>query len=344
MSGSGATAMAEPADAKTGVGQGTRPGEKVLLIKAKGGLGNRMLSAITGLIYADLTGRRAIIDWRDGVYAPRGENAYPRLFDAPYEMDPGAYDDVAETVPAIWGGALDQHPVDMVSTHDPTKHSSPFIYRKYCVPLWRLERETDVAVFWCYLPKTLRLQRHLVGDARFQNRSVESVITEYLTRYFTPNARVRGAVESFLAGLSRPRIGVHIRYTDRKIPLAPIRDALKAARAELPDAPVFLATDNATIQGEFAAEFDNLHFTEKWLPEDGAHLHLGGEGVDLALEAENAMIDMWALAGCDRLIYSKNSTFSIASALIGGIPEAQQTDIDARNWKIVAKRAFQAVA
>jgi len=325
--------------AEQGVGQG----DKVLLIKAKGGLGNRMLSAITGLIYADLTGRRALIDWRDGVYAPRGQNAYPMLFDAPYAMDVAAYDGVAETVPAIWGGALDQHPVDMISTHDPTKHSSPFIYRKYCVPLGRLEREADVAVFWCYLPKPVRLQRHLVGDARFQNRGREEILTEYLTRYFTPNARVRGAVDSFLAGLSRPRIGVHIRYTDRKIPLAPIRDALARARAELPGAPVFLATDNGAIQAEFAAEFDNLHFTEKWLPEDGAHLHLGGAGVDLALEAENAMIDMWALAGCDRLIYSKNSTFSIASALIGGIPAAHQTDIDARNLKIVAKRAFQAL-
>lgn len=32
--------------------------DRSLLIKAKGGLGNRMLSAICGLIFADLTGRR----------------------------------------------------------------------------------------------------------------------------------------------------------------------------------------------------------------------------------------------------------------------------------------------
>jgi hypothetical protein len=52
----------------------------ILLIKGKGGLGNRMLSAVCGLALADLTGRTPIIDWRDGSYAPIGTNAYPLLF------------------------------------------------------------------------------------------------------------------------------------------------------------------------------------------------------------------------------------------------------------------------
>jgi hypothetical protein len=63
--------------------------------------------------------------------------------------------------------------------------------------------------------------------------------------------------------------------------------------------------------------------------------------IDKQHEAENAMIDMWALARCDHLVYSKNSTFSVASALIGGMVARQQDDIDRYNPKIVLKRLLQ---
>lgn len=57
----------------------------LLLIKGKGGFGNRILSAATGIVIAELTDRIAIIDWRDGEYMPRGTNAYPLLFEDPVD-------------------------------------------------------------------------------------------------------------------------------------------------------------------------------------------------------------------------------------------------------------------
>jgi hypothetical protein len=66
---------------------------KILLIKGKGGLGNRILSAVCGLIYADLSGRTPVIDWR-GMSANRvGERGgdaecYARLrFSPPIPYD-----------------------------------------------------------------------------------------------------------------------------------------------------------------------------------------------------------------------------------------------------------------
>lgn len=316
--------------------------DRILLIKAKGGLGNRMLSAATGLIYADLTGRRPIVDWRDGIYAPLGENAYPRLFDTPLTDDPSEIDPQAVVTPAVWAGRLDRDPAPLISELDPSKHASPTIYRKYCTDLSRLDAPEPVAVFWCYLPKMPRLARHLAADARFAGQDPDALFRAYLKRYFTPNVRVRKEVASFMEGLPRPVIGVHIRYTDRKIPLDKVKAALRARLAETPGARIFLATDNGDVQAEMAAEFDNIHYTPKYLPEGGARLHVKATEIDKQFEAENAMIDMWALAACNHLIYSTNSTFSISSALLGGIGPDRRTDVDARNLPVQIKRFFQA--
>ena len=49
--------------------------DKYLIVKGLAGLGNRMLSALTGILYARLSGRRLIIDWRDPTYSSDGSNA-----------------------------------------------------------------------------------------------------------------------------------------------------------------------------------------------------------------------------------------------------------------------------
>jgi hypothetical protein len=311
--------------------------EKFLIIKAKGGLGNRMLSAVTGLIYADLSGRTPVIDWRDEIYAPPGVNAYPLLFKSPITTDPAAFDTATGITPAIWSGRMHEHVTRIVDG----EHHGARVYRKSCVDLNRLDQPEPVAVFWSYVPKVPRLRRHLARDPRFRGRSRDAIVTEYLDRYFTPNDRVQAAVRAALAPLPHPIIGAHLRYTDMAGPLDLVKRELAALRKKMPQAPIFLATDSLKAQADIQASFGNLHVTEKYLPQDGGRLHLLHDAVDPVREAENAMIDMWALAGCDHLIYSRNSTFSGASALIGGIPPARLVNVDRHNLRITAKRILQ---
>lgn len=315
------------------------PAARYLVIKAKGGLGNRMLSAVTGLVYADLSGRIPVIDWRDGVYAAPGVNAYPLLFDTPLALDPAAFDERRDVTPAVWAGRMPLHAGKMVDG----QHSGARVYRKSCVDLARLDQPEPVAVFWSYVPKMPRLRRHLARDPRFRGRGYDAIMSEYLTRYFTPNARVRDGAAAALAGLARPVIGAHLRYTDMTGPLDKVKAELARLRRQMPEAPIFLATDSAKAQADIQAAFGNLHVTEKYLPEDGRRLHQPGDHTDAdpVREAENAMIDMWALAGCDHLIYSRNSTFSGASALIGAIPRARLVNVDRSNPRIMLKRFLQ---
>lgn len=316
--------------------------DKMLLIKGKGGLGNRMLSAVTGLVFADLTGRTPVIDWRDGSYAPIGENAYPILFDTPITRKVEEFDAWTGPVsPAVWMGQLRLTPQEMLEKSGVKNQADPFLYRKSCTDLSRLDASEDVAVFWSYLPKFGRLAGHLRRDSRFRGRKIEDIVSEYLNRYFTPNASVRNEVEAVVACLGRPLIGVHIRYTDLKIPLDKIKQTLRKRLAEKPGASIFLATDNAQVQAEMLAEFPNFAHTQKYLTPDGSRLHWPTSDVAKVQEAENALIDMWLLSRADQLIYSRQSTFSITSAFLGRLKPGQLDDVDGRNLKIVAKRIFQ---
>ena len=319
--------------------------EKTLLIKGKGGLGNCILSAVCGLVVADLMGRKPVIDWRDGSYAPMGENAYPVLFKTPITQDIAAFDSFEGPVsPAIWTGHLDHTPQEMIEKFTPNNHSNPMGYRRLCTDLRRLNPPEDLAIFWSYLPKFGRIAHHLRRDPRFAGRTHADIISEYLERYFTPNDRVLSEVDKMATDLGSPRIGVHIRYTDLKIPLHRIKDTLRARLQKTPDAAVFLATDNAEVQAEMSAEFDGIRHIPKYLPEDGTRLHWPPSDVEKVVEAENALIDMWLLSRCDHLIYSRHSTFSVTSSYVGKMTPDQLHDVDRYSPKVIAKRIIQTYA
>ena len=318
--------------------------DRALVIKAKGGLGNRILSAVTGLLFAEMSGRAPHIDWRDGMYAPRGVNAYPLLFDSRAEVPVESFDERHDVIPPIWSGILSQHPGDVISRLYPDRHSDPFIYRRLCTDLKTPSEPMPVAVFWSYLPKMARLRGRWRKVPALASLSEDEAMQHILRRDFTPNARIREAVASIFKDVPRPVIGVHIRYTDRKISLSAIRRALHRLRRKLPASPIFLATDNALVQEQIRAEFDNVIVNKKWLAADGAGLHIADEERDVVREAENALIDMWSLAQCDYLIHSRHSTFSVTAALVGAIPVNRQVDVDRLNVKVVTKRLFQRFA
>jgi len=314
---------------------------RFLLIKAKGGLGNRILSAVTGLVYADLTGRVPVIDWRDGAYADAGVNTYPLLFQSPLDLHPESLEQLEDVVPHIWRGNLHEQPTTMIARNNPKSHSNPFIYRKYCVDLSRPNTANMLAVYWSYLPKLRRLRKLMAQNPYFSGRREDEIFKEYLDRYFTPNERVLSAVKSLLATRTRPIIGVHVRYTDLTVPLSEVHKAIRKSLKELPDASIFLATDNDRIQEEIQQSYSRVFSLEKWFAPDGQAIHHNMAAPNMLEEAENALIDMWMLSHCDRLIFSMRSTFSYASRLIGRMPAKSSIDIDSRNIQVVLKRFVQ---
>jgi len=318
---------------------------KVLLIKAKGGFGNRMLSAVTGIVLAELGGRGPVIDWRDGMYGAPGVNLYPLLFRDPVGIDPARYDNERDVAPALWSGQLASHPVDIVREMFPRSHSNPFIYRKLSIDLAGDDPPERVGVFWSYLPKLLRLRARMNQNPRFAHRSHSDIVQEKLKIHFSPIKPIEDMVDGLLVGRDRPLIGVHIRFTDRKVSVTRIERQLRKLRERMPNSDVFLATDNAEIQARIFASFQRVFVAGKSLTDDGRPLHVASKSFDDPLkEARNALVDMWTLARCDWLIHSSQSTFSVAAATIGQIPKNRQIDVDSKNLKVILKRCFQSIS
>ena len=53
---------------------------KYLLIKGEGGLGNRILSLLSGIEYARLSGRIPVVEWCNAEYSADGGNAFFEIF------------------------------------------------------------------------------------------------------------------------------------------------------------------------------------------------------------------------------------------------------------------------
>ncbi len=318
--------------------------DRYLIIKAKGGFGNRMLSASTGIALAALTDRIPLIDWRDGEYAAKGTNVYPLLFDSPAKIEVSALDHRADVAPDLWKGRLSQHPTDVIHELYPNSHSDPFIYRKLSIPLNHPDVPEPLAVFWSYLPKMARLRRQLRQHPAFRRMNVDQVTRWALDRHFRPNQRVVNEVRRIFNGCSHPMIGVHIRYTDRKVPLEPLLHEVHLLRKRVPAAGLFLATDNHAVQNRVRETHPDVVVISKALGDDAHSIHEHLRHDDPLREAENALIDMWALAHCHWLIHSRHSTFSVAAALIGGIPRGRQIDVDRHNPRVVLKRWVQTIA
>lgn len=318
------------------------PAAKALVIKAKGGLGNRMLSAVTGIVLARLNNRQPYVDWRDGMYVESGKNLYPLLFDAGWMGDLSALDEAKEVVPAIWSGRVAEHPVDLIRRHFPNQHQDPLLYRKMSLDFHRPD-PAPVAVYWSYLPKLRRLASRMAQSDEFRGRSLDDVTSDILAHHFRPVAEVQEQVEAIFADLKRPVIGVHIRFTDRKAPLPKIVAELEALHRRNPGASIFLATDSAEAQEAILSRFPDTRTIGKALASGDKALHFSSEGfADPVTEARNALVDMIALSRCDWLLHSRHSTFSVTAALIGRIPRERQIDVDGRNLKVILKQFVQA--
>lgn len=316
---------------------------KALIIKAKGGLGNRMLSAITGIVLARLNDRTPFIDWRDGMYVDAGVNLYPLLFAANEIDDLSVYDDANDVAPALWSGRMTEQPVDVIRREFPNRHQDPLLYRKLSIDLVGKDPTAQVGVFWSYLPKLERLKRRMQSHPQFAGKSLAEVTSNLLDLHFRPVAKVSEQVNAIFKDEAGPIIGVHIRFTDRKVPLGKIIAELEHLSRRESGAKIFLATDSAEAQAAILSRFSDVITIDKNLSASSTALHFSSESFsDPVAEAHNALIDMVALSRCDWLLHSRHSTFSVTAALMGRIPKQRQVDVDRHNIKVITKQFVQA--
>lgn len=314
--------------------------ERFLCMKGKAGLGNRMLAAISGLLYARLSGRTLVVDWSDFTYSNDGENVFPLLFTVEGSRD--VLPDLGETsvTPPIWIGRLDASVNDLIDQLDPDKHSSATIWRKHSIDLARLDHPERVAMLWSFTHQIKALRPHFKGSLKaWAALSDDAIIARVLRDDMRLNADIAAQVAGFKAENFAPEmIGVHVRYMDRRTSLADFLKHLDRKVAARPDAAIFLATDNSEAEAVIRGRYARVVTTPKWFPEGGVSMHQNPECPDRLRNAIEALIDMYLLAECDHLIFPGSSTFSKIASLISPMPRANVIDIERFDIRIRAKR------
>lgn len=313
---------------------------KYLLVKAKGGMGNRMLCAITGILYGQLTGRLTVIDWRDKSYSDDGTNTFAKFFSCPSVHPETILPRNGVVRPSVWANQLYKSMSSMISEHDPDKHRSIVIHRKYSVDVRRLDYDEDIIVFWYYTGRVRTLERHLHnGQDSLAGLDTNEIIRNVLTEQMLLRKAIRQQIEEFKTKhWSEKVIGVHVRHTDRRTNLAKYEKHLCRFLKRYPDAHIFLATDNRQVSQEYRKRFKNVFSTPKWFPKGMASMHQNVNCPDKVANGIEALVDMYLLAKCDCLIYSGYSTFSLISWILSDAQPENIVDIDRFNVKVRLKK------
>jgi Nodulation protein Z (NodZ) len=314
-----------------------------LIVKGKAGFGNRILSALTGLLYARLTGRKLMVDWSDFVYSQDGSNSFPKLFDCPDALVT-KIPDTDSVCPEVWRNQLHRSANDLLDQFDSDQHSNPRIYRKYSFDFRRLDYPQELLVMWCFTHHISQLRPNFPG--RLDNLiglTDDEILVQLLRESMRPQPIVTDRVQAFREKHFGPKvIAAHIRFMDRKTSVLAARRGIEKLRMEHPDAQIFLATDSVDVQKEFQKTYGNIISTEKWFPPSGASMHQNLECKDRFNNGVQALTDLYLMASCSFLVYPSSSTFSNMARLIGALPPEHVVDTERYNLKIRAKRLVRA--
>lgn len=228
---------------------------------------------------------------------------------------------------------------EMVSRFDPKKHSSLRIHRKYSVDIRKKDFEEDILVFWNYSHRIPALMPFLRDSNHgFAGLSERQIIRKAIKEFLPLSQDIKELIDGIKKEhWNRPVIGVHVRYTDRKVKLKPYERTLNRFIEHAKNPLIFLATDNKQIEQIYRKNYENVFCTPKWFPENLQTMHQNPGCPDRIANGIEALVDMYLLADCDYLIYPGCSTFSRISAILSNAPRQNVIDVEKYNPKVRVK-------
>jgi hypothetical protein len=308
------------------------------------GLGNRMLAAATGFLYAELAARRALVDWGDPNYSDDDSDVFRRYFDNPSVGGRDELPATASVAPQMWRGRLDRPARELRIELRPTPE--PVVFRRTCVDLMRSDHPEDVVVMWSTRERIEMLRPLFRGEhAHLARLPTNVILRRMIETHMRPSEEISGRVERFRRErLSGRVVGVHARYSDRRTRLDLIRRRLERLLDKERDLRVFLATDNVEVRDEFERSYGAVS-TPHWYPAPGAASHQGSDRPDPPEAGAEALVDLHLLAGCDYVIGDRESSFSRVAMLLSDAPRSHISDVQAlrSRWHLPVKAVWRHV-
>jgi len=339
--------------------------EKVVINKGIAGLGNRLRCVAATIEYAKKTDRIVYIDWTDGMFASKGENAFTKYFrivDFPCVSSLNEincqtfYPNVYAKIP-MTGSIYDffekkqmnnrymrkgmhylfkvLHMVgDLNPIIDNTVSRMSQSYQAFeLLPKYQKEyEETGKFAFGAHLSKDIE------ADAVIYCDNIPFYSAKTMRRHIALQPWVEEKVEAFVQEykLNKDTVSVHIRASGKKCygNLQKFIFKLKIFCQQNQIKRIFLCTDNYEVEQLFKKEFDSKLITQKkYIPairsgETGIHEYAQNSGDEVMKErlTLEALIDMFSMAKTPYLFYQFGSTFSEISKVY------QQHSKNSKSW------------
>lgn len=324
-----------------------------LVVKGIDGLGNRLMCLADAIDYCRKTNRILYVDWADGMFSEKGENAFPKVFII--KNLPCVYSKKEVTGKTYYPEYTKYLPIDFktrdyfMSYHyrDSNffvrkiidlgssfvhKFGSENMFKRYQI-LWyhRCAKDKsvrkrlkcpwgDIATFGSNLPSDRK------EDIIFYMDFAPGYESDTIRNHIGLNPEFEEKIKDYSIkhDLTNGTVGVHIRDTDKQNvgKYEEFIEYLKKFMKEHNADQVYLATDQQTVLDTFNKAFgDNLLVYPKYMPqiESGSQLGMhtwaeqSGES-DLCVRMfQESAMDMWLLSKTEYLFYQGNSTFSMIS-------------------------------
>lgn len=298
---------------------------KILVIRASGGLSNRLQAATAGVGYCLLTGRALCVDWRDGMYSDDFSNVFPLWFNVrglavatPNEAAALARSS-GGVHPPFWEPRLDSPTtVEHLFNND---HMDPENVVRTSLDFRNLDYPHPVLTGWGWdLQPALSLAPLLRRRfKRFVGLSDWDVAARLLTEHIRPAPDLKAEADAFAEAHFTPgrTVGIHIRHTDLQSPLERMLQALHSTAD--PEDVIYLATDNRHVEKMVRKLFPRAVRRQKLFAPGDDPLHSHVPGLSNAQKGREAVIDMLLLARCDRIIHYRQSSFARVPTLLSGL-------------------------
>lgn len=304
---------------------------KLLLVKGRAGFGNRMLAALTGILYARLSGRRLIVDWSDRTYSPNGSNVFDDFFECEL-CSPGQEIPETDSVsPSVWRGHLRETAIAVERRYGDRNDRNA--WQRFSIDLRRLDQPEDVLVFWVRTSKIDLLRGHFKGAFEpLSGMSGDDILRTLLRDDLILHPRLRERVDRFKREALRGRtVGVHVRYADHRVRLWAILRELSALLRREPELQVFLATDNVHVKELVERLYPDVVTTPHWYSHPGRPAHFHQSRPDPIENDPEALVDLYLLAECDYLVVDTSSSFARVATLLTSAPADRVVNVKRRD-------------
>jgi hypothetical protein len=302
------------------------------LVKGIAGLGNRILCLLTASLYARLSGRKLIVDWRDENYSSGAVNAFHHFFQSPLCAPADQVPETDSVAPPIWRGRLHASAWSMKVRYGSVNDAQG--WRPFSIDLGRLDYSEQVAIMWTYSEELDPLIPHLEAASDPLARAERSAILRtLLSETLTLHPAIRAKVDEFKRGHFKGRtVGVHVRYTDHRTALWATLEAMHRFLERDPACRIFLCTDNIQVKRLFEEKYQSVVSTPHWYASiPGRPLHVGSYRPDPIVAGIEALTDLYLLAQCDELIVDTSSSFGLLATLLANVPRARVCDVKRRD-------------